>query len=186
MSKRLFCLTLLVLITAGSSGCNCICCLHDNLLALYKSRRWKDCGCGPVYMGPWIDSPPNCCDPCDGAGNFTGRRYWESANMGTGIPVGGPAAGGGAPMMGGGAPMMDDSMDGMEYHGEAIGPGNQSPTPAAPQMRPQMNQPTPAAPPSSYPAPRMGRRQTGMAMGRPSPYDNNYSYPAAAGYNYNY
>ena len=164
MSKRLLCLTLLALVAASSSGCNCICCLHDNLLGLYKSRRWADCGCGPVYYGPWFDSPPECCDPCDSWGNFTGKRYWISGNSypgnsyqrnswqgnNAGMPMGGPAGGG---------PVMDDSMDGMDVQGEMIGPGNQTPTPAAPQM----NQPQPAAPPASG-SPRMGRRPRGMAI----------------------
>jgi len=197
MSKRLLCLTLLALITASSSGCQCICCLHDNLLALYKSRRWADCGCGPVYYGPWIDTPPYCCDPCDGVANFTGKQYWTSANScrgnsgqgnsyqgnsyqgnsyqgnsgpgNAGMPMGEPTMGG---------PVMDDSMDGMVAPGEMIGPGNQMPTPAAPQM----NQPQPAAPQSS-PSPRMGRRQRGMALRPPNPYDNSFSYPSTATYN---
>ena len=192
--KRLLCLTLLVLMTVSSSGCRAICCLHDNLLAAYKSRRWADCGCGGMYYGPWIDTPPLCCDECDHCGSFQARRrYWTSANswMSTsrqgvnpwqaGNPH--PGAGGvptGEPTMA--PPMMDDSMDGMPMQGEMIGPGNQMPTPAGPQMNPQMNQPTPAGPPPSG-SPRMGRRPRGMAMRPPNPWDNNFVYPSQASYN---
>lgn len=196
MSKRLMCLTLLVVITAGSTGCNCIYCLHDNLLSSYKGRRWADCGCGEVYYGPWVDTPPECCDECDNYGNFHARRYWTSASswfsnqrqscnpwqagnrrpVEAGMPTDAPVEGG---------PVYDDSMDGMNMQGESIGPGNQMPTPAGPQMNPQMNprmnQPTPAAPPSS-PSPRMGYRQRGMAMQPPNPYNNNFN--NSASYNY--
>jgi len=164
MSKRLLCLTLLALTTVGSSGCQCINCLHDNLLALYKSRRWADCGCGEVYYGPWIDTPPKCCDPCDCYGNFTGgRQYWTSGSQwrqNGGAPIGTPDMG---------PPMMND---GMELQGQPMAPGSQMPTPAGPQM----NQPTPAGPPPSLP-PRMGRRPQGMAMRTPNPYDSSYTYP---------
>ena len=80
MPTRLVSVALLALITAGSSGCTFIYCLHDNLIGAYKSRRWADCGCGEVYYGPWIDTPPACCDPCDNCGSFHGKRYWTSAN----------------------------------------------------------------------------------------------------------
>ncbi len=167
MSKRLLCLTLLALTTIGSSGCQCVCCLHDNLMALYRSRRWSDCGCGEIYYGPWLDTPPKCCDPCDCQGNFTAtRRYWTPGlqwRQNGGAPMGGPTMA---------SPMMDDSMDGMEMQGQPMSPGNQVPTPAGPQM----NQPTPAMPPSS-PPPRLGRRQHGMAMRTPNPYENSYTYP---------
>ncbi len=198
MSKRLVCLTLLAVVIAGSSGCNCICCLHDNLLGLWKSRRWADCGCGPVYYGPWFDTKPACCDPCNDCGEFHGKRYWTSANSWlsdsqqsvnpwqNGNPrPGNPGMQNGAPMMNDpmmdapmmGAPMMDDSMDGMPYQGEPVGPGNQVPTPAAPQL----NQPQPGPGPSS-PSPRMGRRQRGVAVRTPNPYDSNLVSPTAAFY----
>jgi hypothetical protein len=171
-------------------------------LAAYKSRRWADCGCGEVYYGPWIDTPPECCDACDNYGNFHARRYWTSANSWrsntrqsfnpwqAGNPhPGGPYQNNMGPMDGNmptGGPVMDDSMDGMPMQGETIGPGNQMPTPVDPQMNPNpaINQPTPAGPPPS-PSPRMGRRPRGMAMRPASPYDNNFVAPAA-GYNFNY
>ena len=29
-------------------------------------------GCGDVYWGEWISDPPDCCDPCDSCGGFSG------------------------------------------------------------------------------------------------------------------
>ena len=29
-------------------------------------------GCGDVYWGEWISDPPDCCDPCDQCGGFSG------------------------------------------------------------------------------------------------------------------
>ena len=29
-------------------------------------------GCGEVYWGEWTNHPPDCCDPCDNCGNWTG------------------------------------------------------------------------------------------------------------------
>lgn len=29
-------------------------------------------GCGEVYYGPWVNDPPDCCDPCDPCGNWAG------------------------------------------------------------------------------------------------------------------
>ena len=29
-------------------------------------------GCGDMYWGEWISDPPDCCDPCDQCGGFTG------------------------------------------------------------------------------------------------------------------
>lgn len=29
-------------------------------------------GCSEIYWGEWISDPPDCCDPCDNCGNWTG------------------------------------------------------------------------------------------------------------------
>jgi|YNPMSStandDraft_1061717.scaffolds.fasta_scaffold12204_3 hypothetical protein len=29
-------------------------------------------GCGERYWSPWVADPPDCCDPCDGYGQWTG------------------------------------------------------------------------------------------------------------------
>ena len=30
-------------------------------------------GCGEMYVGPWINHPPDSCDPCDSCGNYNGQ-----------------------------------------------------------------------------------------------------------------
>jgi hypothetical protein len=32
-------------------------------------------GCGKLYWSDWHSQPPDCCDPCDGCGNYAGRYY---------------------------------------------------------------------------------------------------------------
>ncbi|MDA1055305.1 MAG: hypothetical protein O3C40_33205 [Planctomycetota bacterium] len=34
-------------------------------------------GCGEIYWGPWHDTPPDQCDPCDDCGNWVGERCCE-------------------------------------------------------------------------------------------------------------
>jgi hypothetical protein len=31
-------------------------------------------GCGEVYWGEWVSDPPDCCDPCNDCGHFTGGQ----------------------------------------------------------------------------------------------------------------
>jgi hypothetical protein len=164
MLKRLLCLALLVFVVGSSSGCRCICCLHDNLLASYKSRRWADCGCGPSYYGPWISDPPDCCDPCDCAGHFTGQRQYWTPGPQQWRNQGGFSDG----------TMMTEGMDGME----SIPSGQPVPNRMQPGGAPSPNRvPTPADPPMGrtprnvpppYPAPSANRRP------RPRPVANPY------------
>ncbi|MFO0868502.1 MAG: hypothetical protein U0935_06095 [Pirellulales bacterium] len=35
------------------------------------SCRW---GCGEIYWDEWLSDPPDCCDPCDGCGNWAGPQ----------------------------------------------------------------------------------------------------------------
>ena len=30
-------------------------------------------GCGELYVDPWINHPPDACDPCDSCGNYNGQ-----------------------------------------------------------------------------------------------------------------
>lgn len=30
-------------------------------------------GCGEMYIDPWINHPPECCDPCDSCGTYNGH-----------------------------------------------------------------------------------------------------------------
>ena len=34
-------------------------------------------GCGEIYWGPWLNDPPDDCDPCDDCGNWVGPRCCE-------------------------------------------------------------------------------------------------------------
>jgi len=48
-----------------------------DLLGWMACGKWTDhwcSGCGDVYVGDYISHPPDCCDPCDCFGNWTGRR----------------------------------------------------------------------------------------------------------------
>jgi hypothetical protein len=154
MSKRLLCFALLALMISINSGCQCICCLHDNLLNLYKSRRWQGCGCGDTYYNPWYNDPPDCSDPCDDHGFFNGRRWWKTACDPSGS--GCRNCGGGQGM----GPMTGDSydaMDGGQMLPENVQPSEEIPTPAAPrQSRPRTFGPPSNMPPST--PPRVGRR----------------------------
>lgn len=41
-------------------------CLHDKLTC--------GSGCGSLVLDEWFDNPPDCCDPCDNWGGWTGNR----------------------------------------------------------------------------------------------------------------
>jgi hypothetical protein len=59
-------------------GCTCGCCGPGPLYyaaRLFHPLRWFGCynnGCGEMYWGDFHGDPPDCCDPCDRMGNFTG------------------------------------------------------------------------------------------------------------------
>jgi len=49
------------------------------VFALFTAGTYRGCGlgdrasgCGERYWGDWYGDPPECCDPCDCYGNFTG------------------------------------------------------------------------------------------------------------------
>lgn len=44
------------------------------VFALFTAGSYPGCygGCGERYWGDWYGDPPECCDPCDNQGNFTG------------------------------------------------------------------------------------------------------------------
>jgi hypothetical protein len=42
------------------------------LFALFTRDSWCGSGCGERYWGDFYGDPPDCCDPCDRCGNFTG------------------------------------------------------------------------------------------------------------------
>jgi len=39
---------------------------------LFVPNRWCGISCGERYWGDFYGDPPDCCDPCDRCGNFTG------------------------------------------------------------------------------------------------------------------
>ena len=40
--------------------------------ALFSVPTWCGDGCGEIYWGDFHGDPPDCCDPCDCHGNYTG------------------------------------------------------------------------------------------------------------------
>lgn len=42
------------------------------LANLFRVPSWCGDGCGEMYWGDFHGDPPDCCDPCDRCGNFTG------------------------------------------------------------------------------------------------------------------
>lgn len=42
------------------------------LMYLCNYGTYKGPVCGDVYWGDWHGDPPDCCDPCDRHGNYTG------------------------------------------------------------------------------------------------------------------
>ncbi len=42
------------------------------IFRLFGAGSWYGGGCGEMYYGDWCSAPPDCCDPCDQRGNYTG------------------------------------------------------------------------------------------------------------------
>jgi len=74
------------------------------LFSCHPKDNWCS-GCGDAYYGDYISEPPDCCDPCDCFGNWTGSRApfahpydpwgnnpWGSNAWGNDAPVAGPGA----------------------------------------------------------------------------------------------
>lgn len=58
--------------------------------ALFTCPAWCGPSCGPAYWGEWHSDPPDCWDPCDGCGNWTGPStpYYGSTGPANGVPPG--------------------------------------------------------------------------------------------------
>ena len=57
--------------SCGGAGC------HECLAAVKKGIHDKltcGSGCGSLVLDEWFDNPPDCCDPCDAVGGWTGNR----------------------------------------------------------------------------------------------------------------
>ena len=42
-------------------------------------------GCGELYIDPWINHPPDCCDPCDRCGNYNGQSCGKCRSVFFGV-----------------------------------------------------------------------------------------------------
>lgn len=78
--------------SCGSCGaCESPCRTHAGPLSLIASvftrDAWSCTGCGERYWGDFYSDPPDCHDPCDRCGNYTGRstRWNGWGSMGTGV-----------------------------------------------------------------------------------------------------
>jgi hypothetical protein len=50
------------------------CCFECGLFPFLRRGLTCGKGCGEVYVSEWISDPPDCCDPCDQCGNWTGPQ----------------------------------------------------------------------------------------------------------------
>src|SRR5690606_32343758 len=46
----------------------------DLVFPLLSNQLTCGSGCGPLYWNEWLSDPPDCCDPCDNHGVWTGPR----------------------------------------------------------------------------------------------------------------
>lgn len=56
---------------------------------LFRCPCWCGPSCGEAYWGEFHNDPPDCWDPCDQSGNWTGRGGCSSCNHGGGGGNGG-------------------------------------------------------------------------------------------------
>jgi len=77
-------------------GCSCGCCCGPGplwyVLRLFRPACWFGCynnGCGEIYWGDFHGDPPDCCDPCNCMGEFTGCTSGGCADCGCGGAPGG-------------------------------------------------------------------------------------------------
>ena len=78
MLKRIISVALIALLL-GASGCR-------GLGGPCDPRIFCGSDCGELYISDWHNYPPDCQDPCDCHGDYTGKgsRYWGPPS---GIPV---------------------------------------------------------------------------------------------------
>ena len=77
MLKRIISVALIALLL-GASGCG--------LRGPCYPRTFCGSGCGELYISDWHNYPPDCQDPCDCHGDYTGEgsKYWGPPS---GFPV---------------------------------------------------------------------------------------------------
>lgn len=56
----------------ATGACGSGCC--PSLIGAVASAVTCNTGCGERYYDEWISDPPDCCDPCDNCGNWTGPQ----------------------------------------------------------------------------------------------------------------
>ncbi len=56
----------------GCGGPCCCCRVFGWIGELLDPEAWCGGSCGEIYWGDFHGDPPDCRDPCDGCGNFTG------------------------------------------------------------------------------------------------------------------
>jgi hypothetical protein len=61
------------------------------LFALFTPAYWGGRGCGERYWGDFYSDPPDCWDPCDCNGNYTGRCHHCGGGYSDGYGGGRPA-----------------------------------------------------------------------------------------------
>ena len=74
MFKRLFSAAAVAMLLASYSGCCCLCCQPSRSFSEQEvGRHWCCSQCGETYWSEWFNDPPDCCEPCNHCGHFTGH-----------------------------------------------------------------------------------------------------------------
>lgn len=76
--------------------CEAACCRRGRhcgpltwVFSLFRCCTYPFSGCGERYWGDWYGDPPDCYDPCDQCGNYTGRgRSARGSVDGVAMPEG--------------------------------------------------------------------------------------------------
>lgn len=100
------------------------------LFALFAGDFCGD-GCGEIYWGDFYSEPPECCDPCDRCGNWTGGPTGQSACPSGGCEIPPPDQYTGSPLSSRYAPRVVSVTD------EAVSPTLAETAPAKQASRPR-------------------------------------------------
>lgn len=124
---------------ACAPACGPAGCYHGPLtwvFNLFRCGNWWGCmGCGETYWGGYCDTPPDCCDPCDCQGNWTGGTCGGGV-IGGDYPMGAPVVGP-APMPGN-CPTCGQSHEESALAGQVVSRVGPKPAPAgAPHLAPR-------------------------------------------------
>jgi hypothetical protein len=78
-------LVLIAVVLASEAGCCCDC--------WPCGKTWCGSQCGEFYWHEWFSHKPECCDPCDCCGNFTGPTSRDAYSTGDAPGAAEPANG---------------------------------------------------------------------------------------------